>query len=101
MHLVWASASTVKLGLLTIFHNEIHGKVLDEEVAVVPQRLTVKRVEQRMARPVSHCTAAMCLIAYRRNAKEMGGKSLGGNETERSGEKKQGEEKEAEGEGEE
>lgn len=46
---------------LAAFHQQIEGKILDEIVAVIAQRLTVECVQQRVAGPVGHATASVSL----------------------------------------
>lgn len=45
----------------TILHYQIHRKVLHKVMAIVVQRFTVQRVQQRMPSPVGHRTASMRL----------------------------------------
>ena len=42
-----------------IVHEEIEGKVLDEELRVVLQRLLVEGVEDRVAGPIRRCTGTL------------------------------------------
>ncbi len=42
---------------LALLHEQVEGKVLDEVVAVVAQRLAVERVQQRVARAVGNAAA--------------------------------------------
>ena len=48
---------------LAVFHQQIKGEVLDEVVAVVAQRLAVKRVQEWVTRTIGHAAAAMGLAA--------------------------------------
>lgn len=48
---------------LTVLHEKVHGEVLDEELGVVTQTLTIKGVEQSMASTVGHGTGTVGLTA--------------------------------------
>lgn len=48
---------------LSIFHYQIQCKVLNEVVAIIPQRLTIEGVQQRMASSVSNTAAPMGLTS--------------------------------------
>uniref|UniRef100_A0A2M4B0P9 Putative secreted protein n=1 Tax=Anopheles triannulatus TaxID=58253 RepID=A0A2M4B0P9_9DIPT len=46
---------------LAILHQQVHGKVFDEVVTVVAQRLAVQRVQQRVSGTIGYAAAPMCL----------------------------------------
>lgn len=48
----------------SILHQQVQGKVLDEVVAIVAQRLAVERVQQRVAGSVRHAAASVSLAAF-------------------------------------
>jgi hypothetical protein len=48
---------------LAILHDQVQGKVFNEEVCVVSERLAIKGVEESMAGTVSSCSATVCLTA--------------------------------------
>jgi len=47
-----------------VFHQEIQREVLDEVVAVVPERLAVESVQERVAGPVSDTATPVRLTAF-------------------------------------
>ena len=47
-----------------LIHNQIQRKVLDEELAVVPHRLAVQRVEHSMSRPVCRSGTPISLATF-------------------------------------
>ena len=49
---------------LAILHDQVEGKVFDEEICVVSERLAVKGVEESVASTVSSCSTTVCLATF-------------------------------------